>query len=299
VRVVVAGGTGFLGSHLCRGGVERGFQVVSLSSAPPKTERRVEGVDYQFIDLTLENPRLDFNPDMVINAAGYVAHPSDDRAGKLLMDQHVEIVRNLLGIPSASGSRFIHLGSGDEYDQPGRRIAESTSARGRGPYGRAKAEATRLVQSHSLRAGYEFSVLRLFLVYGPLQDENRLIPQLITGLLANHRVPTSSGTQIRDFLFVDDFVEATYRTALTRSTVGQILNVGSGQGKAVSRVAALVHELVGQGEIGLGDLPGTREQADVIVGDCRRIRGLTGWKPRTSLRVGISQTIDSFRVASH
>jgi len=296
VRVVVAGGTGFLGTHLCRGAVERGFDVVSMSSAPPLAERRVDGVDYRFADLTSESPGTNFGPDLVINAAGYVAHPSSEQAERALIDQHREVVRNLLRIAPASGSRFIHLGSGDEYDEPGLLIPETAPARGRGPYGRAKAEASRLVQTLSLDAGYEFTVLRLFLVYGPLQAENRLVPQLVTGLLTNRRVPLGSGSQTRDFLYVDDFVEAVYLTALTRATSGQILNVASGDGTTVGEVATLVRELVGQGDVGLGDLPNTRDQADAIVGDRRQMEKLTGWSPRTSLRDGLSRTIDSFRL---
>jgi len=296
VRVVVAGGTGFLGTHLCRGAVERGFDVVSVSSAPPVSKRRVEGVVYRFVDLTSESPGLNFGPDLVINAAGYVAHPSSEQGERELIDQHREVARNLLRIAPASGALFIHLGSGDEYDEPGLLTPETAPARGRGPYGRAKAEACRLVQTLSHDAGYEFTVLRLFLVYGPLQAKNRLVPQLVTGLLTNRRVPLSSGTQTRDFLYVDDFVEAVYLTARTRASSGRILNVGTGVGTTVGEVATLARELVGQGEVGLGDLPNTRDQADTIVGDRRQIEELTGWKPGTSLRDGLSRTVESFRL---
>lgn len=299
MQVVVAGGTGFLGSHLCRGAVERGCAVVSLSSAPPEDRRRVRGVDYRFVDLTSESPDLGFGPNLIFNAAGYVAHPSDEQGELVLTEQHRKIVRNLLRITPASGSRFLHLGSGDEYDEPGSRIPESAPARGRGPYGRAKAQASQLVQSHSLEAGYDFTVLRVFLVYGPFQAENRLIPQLITGLLADRRVPLSTGTQTRDFLYVDDFAEAAFASAFTPATIGRTLNVGTGEGTRVAGVAALVRDLVGQGEIGLGDLPSTRDQADVIVGNQHQITNLTGWTPKTSLREGISRTIDSFRSESH
>lgn len=298
MRVVIAGGTGFLGSHLCRGAVERGFTVVSLSSAPPEDRRRVKGVDYRFVDLAAESPNLSFSPDLIINAAGYVAHPSDEQGELALTEQHRRVVRNLLRIRPASGSRFLHLGSGDEYDEPGSSIPESARAQGRGPYGRAKAEASRLVQSHSNEAGYNLTVLRLFLVYGPLQADNRLIPQLITGLLADRRVPLSTGTQTRDFLYVDDFVEAAYVSAFEPATIGRILNVGTGEATTVAELAALVRELVGLGEVGLGDLPSTRDQADVIVGNQHQITNLTGWTPKTSLREGISRTIESFRQTS-
>lgn len=295
MKVVVAGGTGFLGTHLCRGALDRGCQVTSLSTSGPSPSRELEGVKYVIVDLTSASPQLSLQPDLVFNAAGYVEHPSDEIHEATLLRKHLSIIENLLRIPPAPGARFIHLGSGDEYNEVVTHISEKTPAEGFGSYGRIKATSTRRVLTGATRAGYSPTVLRLFLTYGPLQAENRLIPQLIRGLGAGQRVALSSGLQIRDFLYVDDFVEAAYAAAQTPETSGRILNVSSGLPVAVADLADLVHQLMGTGELGIGDLSESRVQAKSLIGNSDLIRSLTGWKPKVALREGLSRTIQGFR----
>jgi len=295
MRVVIAGGTGFLGTHLCREAARRGFEVVSLSQSPPVPSRHVPGIEYKYLDLGSETPVLAGEPDLIINAAGYVSHPSDELGERTLSEQHLSVVRHLLQITPATGARFIHLGSGDEYDDPGLHIDETASAQGQGAYGRAKAMSSELARALSAQSGYGFTLLRLFLTYGPLQAENRLIPQLITGLLADQRVPLTAGTQIRDFLFVSDFVDAVFTCALEPKTIDQTLNVASGTPHSVAELAHFVHQLIGRGQLGLRDLPETRQQPLELVGDPGLLSALTDWEPRTDLHDGLSRTIDYFR----
>ena len=295
MKVIVAGGTGFLGTHLCRGALERGFEVTSLSTSDPSAHRELEGVEYETVDLTSASPNMKFKPDLIFNAAGYVHHPVDETQEAKLLKQHVSIVRNLLRIPPAQGARFIHLGSGDEYDEASSAVSERASAQGYGPYGRVKAASTKVALSEAPQAGFAISILRLFLIFGPLQAENRLVPQLIRGLSAGQRVALSSGSQIRDFLYIDDFVNAAFACALAPSTTGRVLNVSSDLPTTVSDLADLIHELIGIGEIGVGDLPDSRIQVKVLVGNSQLLRLLTDWKPKVGVREGLLRTIDSFR----
>ena len=71
-------------------------------------------------------------------------------------------------------------------------------------------------------------ILRLFLVYGPNQSTNRILPQIITNSLQNKKFPTTKGSQYCDFCFVDDVVSAIFKALNTRKAVGKIFNIGSG-----------------------------------------------------------------------
>lgn len=294
----MAGGTGFLGSHICRGARERGHRVWSISTHHPPPTREIEGVTYLFTDLAREVPSLPGDLDLVINAAGYVAHPVKGIDSQQLVDHHVSIARHLCEANQEARCRLIHLGSGDEYEDSGFSITENSPCGGRGAYGRAKAAATKLITTYAPRANFDFTVLRLFLVYGPLQAENRLIPQLVKTLLRGERVPMSRGDQVRDFLYVDDVVDAVFHSAQNESTRNRCLNVASGRPVVVSDLARLVQQLIGSGELGLGDLSDSREQSEVLVGNPELLARLTGWAPTFSLEDGLSRTIDWYRQIS-
>ena len=72
-------------------------------------------------------------------------------------------------------------------------------------------------------------ILRIFLAYGPGQDQKRFIPQIIAGCLQNKNFDTSAGKQLRDFCYIDDVISAIYKCLLDTKNNGEIFNVGSGK----------------------------------------------------------------------
>ena len=87
----------------------------------------------------------------------------------------------------------------------------SNSRNFRSTYGKAKYLATKYLIKKNIENNFPFTVLRLYLVYGPKQDYNRLIPVVIKNCIKKKTFPCSNGSQLRDFLYVDDFVKSVFK----------------------------------------------------------------------------------------
>ena len=151
MRVLIAGGTGFLGANLCAAALRRTDEIACISKSLPDLSLRIPGVHYIEEDLTVRVPAVPFSPDLVLNAAGYVAHPEGEADSNRLLADHVSVARNLMSVPGSTHARFLQIGSGDEYSVQKRCLDENTEARGWGSYGRAKAAASDFVMSSADR----------------------------------------------------------------------------------------------------------------------------------------------------
>ena len=145
--------------------------------------------------------------------------------------------------------------------------------------------------------GVPLRVLRLFNVYGPGEAPHRLLPNLVAGLAANHRIALSEGRQGRDFVYVGDVVEAFFAAAdhvkRRAGMPSQVWNVATGEGHSVREFAEMTARLSGRGTdlLGFGDLPLRPDEIEWLVGDGRRIRAETGWAARHDLASGIAASL--------
>ncbi|MDW8345135.1 MAG: NAD-dependent epimerase/dehydratase family protein, partial [Verrucomicrobiae bacterium] len=130
---------------------------------------------------------------------------------------------------------------------------------------------------------------RIFYQYGPFEDQRRLVPHIITSLLRGQRAELTAGTQVRDFLHVED-VGTALATVATSSLTG-IVNIGSGTGVTVRHIAETIGELIGRSDLlAFGAKPTPLHDPPYVVADTTRLRSL-GWQPRYNLRSGLAQTI--------
>ena len=97
-------------------------------------------------------------------------------------------------------------------------------------------------------------ILRLFLAYGPNQNEQRFLPQIIISCLNEKRFPTSSGEQLRDFCYVEDVVRAIYLVFENDFVNGEILNIASGKPVSIRKIIQTVRDIIGKGEPCFGDV---------------------------------------------
>ena len=116
------------------------------------------------------------------------------------------------------------------------------------PYSAAKVSATHLIQMLSNTEGFPGVVLRFFLVYGPGQNAQRFIPQIINGCLDDKTFPTSAGEQLRDFCYIDDVVEAMLLAAQSQAAQGHVINIASGQPTCIRDVIETIQAKVGRGQ---------------------------------------------------
>jgi nucleoside-diphosphate-sugar epimerase len=310
--VLVSGGTGFLGSHLVRRLSRLGARVhlltrqgssltrlVGVQPAPALT--RVDFNDVPALKACIKNAR----PAFVFTAAGSTSsRGTGDAARRTETDQsyqaNVVSVANLIEALSmeAPSSRVVRLGSIAEYGVGPLPFRETQIEQPASPYAESLVAATRLGQAAYRETGLAVTTLRIGVTYGPSQSESFLIPSLITACLDGKAFELANPTHTRDFIFVEDVVDAVLAAAVSDDLAGEVVNIGSGVETVIADVAAEIVRLTGAA-INLRSSTGGARSSDVprLVLDIARARKLLGWEPTTPLEHGLERTIAAYRAS--
>ena len=298
-NLLVIGGTGFIGHHLIRMAKLKGWQTTSVSLNSPSEERVVSGVRYLYFDMTDENLAKkflveDFN--YVVNLGGYINHKLFWEGGRDLIETHFTTLQNLLEfLPRQSLQRFVQIGSSDEYGNAPAPQHEEIREQAISPYSLAKVAGTHLLQMLYCTENFPAVILRLFLTYGPGQDEGRFIPQIIRGCLDNSQFPTSAGEQLRDFCYVEDTAQAILLALTSKNVLGEVINVSSGEPVSIQTMINKVCEFTGSGKPQYGKVPYRNGENMALFANAEKAEKFLNWKPSTKLDQGLQETIDWYK----
>ncbi len=297
-RVLVTGGSGFVGLPLLEKLVRRGEEVHAISTRAAPTA--VPGVRWHRLDLAdsaaVEALVARVSPEHLLHLAWYVEHGRFWTAPEnvLWVEYSLHLIRAFI---RAGGRRAVMLGTCAEYDwsAASEPLREDSSLLAPATlYGVAKDSLRRLAEAYASSEGVELAWARLFFLYGPREQPGRLVPSAIRSLLRGESVATTSGEQLRDFLHVEDVAGAL--AALLASSVTGPVDIASGHG---TRVRELVGEIAGQ--IGApelvrrGELPDRPGEPAMLVGAGFRLREEVGYRPRMSLTEGVADTVRWWR----
>ncbi|MFO0809720.1 MAG: NAD-dependent epimerase/dehydratase family protein [Gemmataceae bacterium] len=307
VRVLVTGGTGFIGSHLVRRLV-REEACVHVLARPGRPPGRIADLGGR---VTLWAADLADRPAVRACVAGsrpqVVFHLAGDSAGRHFdgwerLDQSVDAnlgnVLNLLqAIHDAGGSPpvVVRVGGLEEYGQGPVPYDEDQRESPVSPYSASQVAATHFCQMLGRSLGLPIVTLRLALTYGPSQAPSFLIPALIHHCLEGRGFAMTAGDQRRDYVFVGDAVEALLRAAVTPEAGGQIINVGSGVESRVLDVAQAVVRLAGAIDLHVGAVAARRTEIQHLVCNPAKAERLLDWTATTSLEDGLARTVAWYR----
>lgn len=297
-RLLVVGGSGFIGGHLCRVARERGYEVTSLSI--DDATRPLADVEYVVGDISKRGPLMDLlekrKYEYVVNCGGYIDHSSFFSGGRELVQSHFEGVQNLVdAIDRRCLKRFVQIGSSDEYGSADAPQSESMRESPISPYSLAKVAASHFLQMLWRTEGFPAVTLRFFLVYGPGQGHRRFLPQIISGCLRNKSFPASEGRQLRDFCYIDDVVEGILRSLDAPDVCGRVINLASGRPVSIRDMIEQVRDVVGQGKPEFGKVPYRVGENMALWADVAVARELLDWSPKVSLDTGLKRTIEFYR----
>jgi nucleoside-diphosphate-sugar epimerase len=292
-RVLVTGASGFIGTRLCSELLARGSEVHGVS----RVVREYEGLRWWVADAAETDHVLEVmraaRPDVVFHLA---SHVSGSRALENVLpatrSNFLSTLNVLLGAADVGCRRVVLAGSLEEPDENGDQTPVS-------PYAAAKFAASSFAQMFHRLYAAPVVTLRLFMVYGPgQQDETKLVPYVITSFLRSEAPHLSSGTRPVDWIFVDDVVDAFLAAAVVDGIDGKTFDVGSG---ALATVRDVVEEIATQMKPAVGAEFGAiedRSDERVRVANLPPTRDEIGWAPRTSLPDGIAATIDWYSARS-
>jgi len=295
-KIIIVGGTGFIGFHLAKFFLKKKWKVVSISRKKPPKIRFLKKVHYINFDISKKkffSKKLNTikNVEYVINASGEVDHKNK----KKVYLSHFIGVKNLANFFIGKNlKKFIQFGSSLEYGKKKSPHYENFKIKPVSNYAKAKSSATNYLLNLNLNKNFPTVIVRPYQVYGPHQDTNRFIPIVINNCLKNNKFPCSDGFQKRDFLFVDDFIKAIYALIKKDETSGEVINIGSGKALRLRNIIFLIKNIIKKGNPVFGKIKMRKEENMITYPNIRKLIFLTKWKPSTNFRKGIIKTINYF-----
>lgn len=289
-RVLVTGASGFLGTPAVEALSRRGFEVHAVSRWPQASE----AATWHAADLLAPGrPRQiveSVQPTHLLHLAWY-AEPGQFWTSP----ENARWVRASLELARAfaesGGERMVAAGTCAEYDWFQNDFVErQTPLAPSTPYGRAKVEVSLSTQEIAEDRGVSLAWGRVFFMFGPREHPSRLVSSVIRSLLTGQAAACTDGSQIRDFLYVDDVADA-FATLLESSVEGPV-NVARGAGIRIRDLLRLVGEVAGAGDlIHYGALEMPKHEPTRLIADVRRLSEEVGWHPSFSLDDAVARTV--------
>lgn len=304
MRVVVAGGAGFIGVSLCSRLLERGDQVVCVDNLLTGSRSHVTALathpGFSWIDADIaESVPVDGGVDVVYNLA-CPASPAD--FGPLAMEILAvgsSGLRNLADLAVDHGARLLHASTSEVYGdplvhpQPESYWGNVNPVGARSVYDEAKRFGEAMVTAYR-RAGLDTRLVRIFNTYGPgmRPDDGRLVSTFVSQALAGDPMTIQgTGEQTRSLCYVEDLVDGL--VSVMESDLPGPLNLGNDDERTVREVAELIRDLTGTSSpiVTVAALPDdpTQRRPDLTLA-----RSRLGWEPSTSLPEGLAKTIEWF-----
>jgi len=300
-RILVTGASGFIGACLARDLAEHGDEV-HLFLRPEAKMWRLQGMKSRFkihnVDITdadaVKSAVSRIEPETVFHLAAYGAYPHQK-------DIRLSVETNVLGtmnlVNACDGVKsFVNASSSSEYGIKSKPMKESDALEPNSVYGITKAEATLYCLHKAHENGVPITTFRIFAAYGYYEDRARLIPSVIVPFLGNHSPRLSSPTSVRDFIFVQDIIDAFKKAARTPAARGEVLNLGTGKQRTVRDVAELAKKLTcSRKEVIWGAVQKKRQEPKKWVADMSKTARILKWKPKHTLEQGLGKTVKWFR----
>ena len=284
-HVVITGATGLVGRRVAR-------------ALAPLPDWRITPVDRSLgHDVTQPSwwrdvPALSERADVVLHLAGRTFVP-DSWKHPALFYENVTMATHVLEFCRETGARLVHV-SAYLYGRPAYLpIDELHPVTPDNPYALSKHLAEQLCTFYANHFGVTVAIVRPFNLYGPDQDDRFLIPTIVKQALAGGRVTLKDTRPKRDYLYIDDFVNALQCMLGSNADGGgaDVFNVGSGQSVSVGAIAEEVGRACGR-DLEIVDLEERRQnEIDDCVADTRRFRARYDWKPRWTLARGIKEIV--------
>jgi len=174
-------------------------------------------------------------------------------------------------------------------------IDEIHPLQGQSPYSATKIAADKLVESYYNSFNLPVINIRPFNTFGPRQSARAVIPTIISQLLTKNKLYLGDLSPIRDFTFVEDTARGFVLAAKENKNIGEVINLGYGQGISVGDIANLLIEIMGLKKNICIDKKRIRpEKSEVLhlISDNQKAKELLGWEPKISLKKGLEKTIN-------
>jgi dolichol-phosphate mannosyltransferase len=299
-RVLLTGGTGFVGANLARRLLADGHEV-HLLVRPARKAWRLEGIRD---DVRLHTASLDdraaveravrrVKPEWIFHLAAHGAYSWETDLDRIVATNVVGTMHLVRACLRAGFEAFVNAGSSSEYGFKKTAPGERAWVEPNSHYAVTKVAATHFCRLTAAQEKVKIATLRLYSVFGPWEEPNRLLPTIVAHGLAGTLPPLVDPRIARDYVYVDDVSEAFVRAAAKpHPEPGPVFNVGTGKQTTLRQVVDVTRRVLGVREKPKwGSMPNRRWDTSTWVSDPRAIRRALGWTPRYTFERGFRQMV--------
>jgi len=310
-RILVTGAGGFIGSHLTERLVEMGANVrafvrynsdgniKNLKELSKDTlnkieiirgdlrncesvKKAVEGIDVIFhlgalisIPYSYEAPR-DFIETNILGTFNILQAARENKVKKIILTSSSEVYGTAIHLP----------------------IDEKHSLQAQSPYSATKISADKIAESFYRTYNIPITIIRPFNTYGPRQSMRAVIPTIIYQALTKNKVELGSLSPKRDFNYVKDTVEGFIKIAESDNSIGEIINISSGQTFSIGELVEKIKKIIGKDfsvETKEEKVRPENSEVMLLLGDNSKAKMLLGWEPKYSLEEGLTEAVNYIR----
>ncbi len=311
--MLVTGGAGFLGSHLCEYLLERGYHVICLDNFLTGSEKNIEHLlknkNFKYIKADVSRPftLLPFHSFTFLFHLASPASPVDyqNHPEETALTNSVGTY-NLLKLAVKNKAKFLLASTSEIYGDP-LEHPQKESYWGnvntfgvRSCYDEAKRFAETLVYIFIHKYNLDARVIRIFNTYGPRmqKDDGRVVSNFINQALSGEPLTVyGKGEQTRSFCYVSDLIEGIYKAMLEKNTNGEVFNLGNPGEYTVMELANKIRKLTGsKSKIVYKPLP--KDDPTKRRPDISKAKEVLNWEPKVSLDEGLQKTIEYYQSLS-
>lgn len=302
-RVLLTGGTGFVGANLAHRLLREGYEVHLLlrrEHNPWRIEAIRSALSLHVVDLAAAESVVAavarIRPEWIFHLAAYGAYSTQTKLDEMVRTNIVGTVNLVNACLGVGFEAFVNTGSSSEYGFKDHAPNEAELIEPNSHYAVTKASATLFCRYTAQAHKVHLPTLRLYSVYGPYEEPSRLIPKLITEGLRGRFPPLVSPDIARDYVHVDDVCEAYLAAARSGGELGAIFNVGSGVQTSLRCVVDTARRTMQiPGAPIWGSMLDRAWDTDRWVSDCSKIKRNLGWKSDLTFEQGFALTLEWFR----
>ena len=310
-KVLLTGATGFIGKELSKKLIDKGYEVhaleryvtgrYSLDSDANLIRHYANLTDYPAIRHIVK----EVQPD-------YCIHTAAISAVSFSYDHYIEVNEaNYLGTINLAEScyrdvphfkQFLFSGTSEEYglalEKKEDKINEGTELKPNSPYAISKVASDLYLRYMGMAYRFPYTILRPFNTYGRKDNKHFFIERTISQMLRNPngKIYLGDPDTIRDWVYVDDHVDAYLKALGNVKAIGEVIQFSTGKGYTTKETAELIAKLTDfRGEIVWHATPERPLDARILIGDYSKVNGLLGWEPKYGLEEGLKKTIEYWR----